>query len=253
MQKLAAVGNAASAVENIFSINYRSPPLAKISLGRFFFSMWFGSRTTHLLRGLPTLSHLNWVLISSNRHVSCFDEWWTLWFYFYSLSLISFNLYQLTFIILSHLNPSFLTLPVPAVWVSSLAKHRSVEQRMMGNMKGLTFNWQRVKKTSTTLWHKYWAGPYNVQWRLQNVLQESMNKMWLLQEDNQMFMIGVLTPQNTQSIAAFCSQTCLYNNRWCIIFYTISVCNIHIEVSNDDINTFIQQGLNTIKLIKSDI
>lgn len=163
-------------------------------LDSLFSPMWFGSRTTHLHRGLTTPSHLNWGLISSNLLIlalmgdePCAFTEDIILLCLYSLSLISFNLYQLTFIIhLFFSSKSLVSHPSCLCCMSLIFSQAQVSRAtyVMGNMKGLTFNWGRVKKTPTTLWHKYWAGPYNVQWRHQNVLQVSMNKMWLLQEDN---------------------------------------------------------------------
>ncbi len=162
-----------------------------------FFSMWFDSIKIHLLRGLPTAAHLNWGLISSKLHILAlmgdepcgFTEGLIL-LCLYSLSLISFNLYQLTFI--NHLffsSKSLVSHPCCPCCMSLIFSQAQVSRAtyLMGNMKGLTFNWWRVNKTPTTQWHKYWAlhfswaCPYNVQWRHQNVLQVSMNKTWLLQ------------------------------------------------------------------------
>lgn len=118
--------------------------------------MWFGSRMTNLLRGLPTLSHLNWVLISSNLHVLAlmrdepcgFTEGKPCGFSHPGFSILPVpDLIQSVPANFHHppliLSKSLVSHPSCPCCMSLIFSQAQVSRAtyVMGNMKGLTFNW----------------------------------------------------------------------------------------------------------------
>lgn len=202
----------------------------------FFFSMCFCSIRIHLLKGLPTQTHLNWGLISSKLHILALMGGEPCGFIedlislcLYSLSLISFNLYQLTFI--SHIffsSKSLVSHPSCPCCMNLIFSQAQVSRAtiVMGNMKGLTFNRCRVNKTPTTQWHNYWAlhlslfiqHPVKTSKCPSSVHKQDMN----ITKITKCYIINITRVSKKLSMTEFCSQTCLYSNIFkCIIFYTI--------------------------------